>query len=341
MTLHRAVVAHVDGLSLRDGENSPHKQQGKIILFRLANWLDPLPSPSPLNVADLTVPRLDKFLRYRLSQPGQKGQLLSLATINKEIRYINAFTAWVAEDPIEWGLPSPWRVPTLRKRNEHWHMPRYLTAEQLVRVFDSTKFAKRPQIDGISPQEWWETLFLVAFTTSMRRGALFGVPRPTETDLQAKRLILPARLDKSRRDRVYPLTPLVCARIRRLPCRPGEPMFRWYDAQGRPTTSMRSMYHVMESFQKQAGISAADQSRLHVLRKSTVTHMLQQGAEPTTVQRQTGHSDLKVIMEHYAGELSDLQRAAVERLFIPPLLSDETEIMPAIDPDEPDPIASD
>lgn len=326
MSLQRAMLAYVEGLSAKEGEETKHQEQAKIILRRLVLWLgesppDVLPQAAAVrpidHPKDLSRTHFDAFLRHRRSQPGHKGQTLSEHTINKEITYIKGWLAWLEDDPLEHGLPADWRAPKIKKRKAAWHLPRYLDRPALDRAFLATRFATRPVLSDITAAEWWESLYLLAFMTSLRCGALLSVPRPSERDLEAQQLILPASLDKSGHERSYYLPPLLCSRIRRLPCRPGEPMFVWYTAKGKPATDLRSMYHHMEAFQNRAGIPKAEQNRLHVLRKSTVTHMLQGGAAPTTVQRQTGHTDLKVIMEHYAGDLGPLQREAVDKLYVP------------------------
>lgn len=356
MNLPDAVAAYLAGTCTHGGDlangETPHDQQKRIILVRMSNWLVQHRAESNLanifpvaSLASLSQFHLSAFVAFRRSQPGLMGGKLSVVTINKEITYIQMFLRYAAESPLDFRLPNGWKPPKLSrvkpKPHERRSVKRALDPVALDRVFRATEFATQPKYDGISAPEWWRALLLIAFTTSMRRRALFGCPRPSDSDLAARRLVLPAQFDKSNRERHYPLTPLACEMIRRLPCKPGEVMFRWVNRRGRPA-DLRSVYTVMESWQTAAGILKAEQSRLHILRRTHCTYLLEQGVDPVLVQRQLGHTDINVMMNHYAAsQLIDLRRDAVDQLYVPPSLLTQPRLPPPSDPYGADAVCSD
>ncbi|MES2793183.1 MAG: tyrosine-type recombinase/integrase [Planctomycetota bacterium] len=273
---------------------------------------DDTPSIWPISESrEMARHHISAFLGYRQQSPGRKkGAKISNATINKEIRYIRLFVKYMSEDKLGFGLPTEWQPPKISKVKDPIRLPRWLDERELDRYFRSTGFARRTVVPGVPAPQSWQALLLLGFTTAMRRRALFGVPRPSDAQLKRRELRLPAELDKSGVERIFPLSELACEVIARLPGLPGEPMFRW-------DGDYRSMYHELESMQTRAGIPPEQQNRLHVLRSSGATHMLKEGAPLSTVQRHLGHSTPQITERYYLGLLTDLQRSAVDNMYVP------------------------
>lgn len=315
MHLQAAVSAYLAGIKSQGRE---HQLQAKIILPRMAAWLVSQEAAEgehsiwPITSLDqLARHHLSAFLESRQHSPGKrKGSTLSNATINKEVRYIKLFLKYISEEKILFGLPERWEIPKLKKYRDPTRIPRWLNETELDMYFKSTRFARRTVVPGVPAPQSFQALLLLAFTTAMRRRALFGVPRPTVDQLRKRELRLPAELDKAGVERIFPLSDLTCEVISRLPGRPGEPIFYW-------SGNYRSLYHELESMQTKAGIPKEQQSRLHVLRSSGATHMIKEGAELSTVQRHLGHSTPQITEKFYLGLLTDLQRQAVNSLYVP------------------------
>lgn len=315
MRLDQAVVSYLAGI--RGG--GPHLEQAKISLNRLVRWLESPPQPRHRVVTelqDLTQQDLLEFIAWRRQNKGRKTANLSTFTVNKDVRYLRLLLAYVDSDRVTFALPSDWVRPKIKKVKEPKLRPRSLSEPQLERLFDSCQHARRPRLPQVEAPSWWRALYYLAFVTSMRRRALFNVPRPTDEDLAQSIIRLPAEFDKAGTERVYPMTPALCETIRKLPAKPGEPMFVW-DAD------FRSLYREMERMQEAAGIPKAGQSRLHDLRRSTAVHMLRGGAPVKTVQEQLGHSTSEILMKHYVEFETDQQRQAVNRLMVPKAVTQE------------------
>jgi integrase len=317
MQLGKSVEIYLSGLELLGGEE--HQEQAGIILKRFAVWME---RPDPENkhqvqkLQDLTTQNVNEFLAFRKRQPGlKKGSQLSTFTLAKEARYLKAFLTYCFDDKRTFGLAAEAFPPTVPKIKKPDVIPRALERTGLSNVFAACTHARYPIIPGITPPEWWFSLQYLAYITSLRRKGLFSLPRPTELELDQRILKLPHTGDKGKADRRFPLTDMAVELIRFLPVHPGERMFVWASKTGKH--DYRSFYAEYERMQRKAGIMGADQSRLHVLRKTSLTHMAEAGTQMATVQQHAGHTTVELTSKYYIGLLTAPRKAAVETLMVP------------------------
>lgn len=318
MRLGEGVELYLDSLK----EDSDHKEQAEICLKRFASWFEVPHDACKRPVAEIHELRrhdLIAYQRWRETQPGKKkGTQLSAFTVAKEFRYVKAWLQYTYDDRMMFGIPwdgnhvHPPAIPRIDKPDQ---VPRSLEIQQLDQQFRACEFARYPVIDGITPQLWWFSLLYLAYSTAMRRRALFTVPRPTEEQLLNTTLYLPYTGDKAKSDRFFHLTPLACELIRKLPARPGEPLFVWRSRWGR--RDFRSFYTEAQYMQERAGITGDQQARLHTLRKTSLTHMAMNGAELQTVQQQAGHSSPDITARYYLSRLTEQRKEAVATLAVP------------------------
>ena len=92
-------------------------------------------------------------------------------------------------------------------------------------------------------------------------------------------------------------------------------MFVWTSRRGR--SNYRSFYHQYERMQKQAGIADLQQSRLHTLRKTSLTYMARAGVGMSTVKEHAGHSDISITANYYIGVMDSPRKEAVAGLPTP------------------------
>lgn len=328
MQLGSAVAAYLSGLRLQGG--AEHLEQARIVLTRAVEWLGQphpelkVPFKPVHELTDLSTQALTEFLAFRKDSPGVKPQSkLSLFTLAKEARYLRCFLNSLASDPHTFGLPPGWLMPTIPKIRTPKKAPQALEAPDLDLTFEACQYATLPIVEGITAAQWWFTLLYLAYLTAMRRRALFAVPRPTEAHLDRQVLYLPAEANKNQRDQFFPLTPLACDLIRAMPARPGEPMFVWVGRCG--SRNFRTFYHEYGQIQRKAGILASDQSRLHSLRRTSLTYMARAGVGLSTVQQHAGHSDPKVTADFYLGSMTVPQTEAVKNLPTPKAMKSATK----------------
>jgi integrase len=313
MLLKEAVEIYLSGLRLPGGDE--HQEQARIILNRAVEWFatDHEHCKAVLELTDLRKQALIEFLAYRKTCRGiKKGSTLSQSTLSKEARYLKCLLNAISEDTEAYDLPETWVPPRVPRIKVPKKIPRALEHLDLDRVFRACENATLPQLEGITAVQWWFSLLYLAYLTSMRRRALFNIPRPTDQELDSMLLFLPASANKSNADQYFPLTRMACDLIRALPGKPGQPMFTWQSRRGRQ--NFRSFYHQYSQMQKKAGIADSDQSRLHTLRKTGLTYMARAGVGMSTVKEQAGHSDISLTANYYIGVMGDSRKDAVDNL---------------------------
>lgn len=262
-----------------------------------------------------------KYLARRKQDRGkQVGSKLSVATINGDIRYLNtAFSMALAptnQEPDRLGLAAPdWRAPHMPLLKEPKRRPRSLHENALQRLFAACTFATRPGLGD--PCVWWQTLFLVAYTTGVRCKALLMMPRPTDEDLADSVIRVPAECDKSLEERVFFCHPTVAGMIDRIPVDPGGRLFAWPHCR-------RYFYTQLHRFQDAAGTPRGEHGLPHDLRRTKATMLIRQGHSLPVVQREMGHADAAVTSKHYVGVLTNEQREAVKSLPMPSIAKKPT-----------------
>jgi integrase len=163
----------------------------------------------PAKLSGIKTQTVDAFIAERRKAIGRKGQPLSPATVNKELRHVKAALR-VAN---EWGyLPV---IPKVRMLREQEKMPRYMTDDHLAAIYDACGSAKFPAGLPYSPAEWWRGLLTFAYMTGWRISECLALRR-ADVDLEAARAITRAADNKGGRDASVPLAGIVVDHLRRL-----------------------------------------------------------------------------------------------------------------------------
>lgn len=308
MLWHAYKDAYLVWLSLHGGDLNVAKARDT--LGRFTRYVD------PLTLEQIDNPTYSRYLVRRRQDRGRCGAALSVATINGDIRYLNAaFSAALPPDdevPDRLGLieSDSWRPPRMKLMREPRKRPKCLTQDLLGQVFDACQHAQTPALSGISAPEWWFAFFLVCYLTGVRCKALLDLPRPTEEELQHGVLRVPAEKDKADGERCFFLTPEAVTTIRRIPASADGRLFAWPHCR-------RYFYTVLHRFQTRAGIPPTNHGLPHDLRRTKGTELVKLGCSLPLVQRELGHSNPAVTERFYIGQISEAQREAIAALPLP------------------------
>jgi hypothetical protein len=98
----------------------------------------------PAKLCGIKAQTIDEFVAARRTEKGRKGQPLSPATINRDLRNVKA----ALRTANEWGyLPL---VPRVRMLKEAEKLPRYVTAEHFAAIYGACDAARFPH--GLRPR---------------------------------------------------------------------------------------------------------------------------------------------------------------------------------------------
>lgn len=300
-----SVVKDLHLQSVRTYGGDRHVEKAMDVLGRFMRYMD------PIHFRDCTEFLVQEFLIRRKKDKGRKGEFLSPASLNCDVRYLNAFFKWAAErhenGELDLGVPDNWKQPKMKRFKETKRKPRSLTIEDLERLFQACDQAHLPKIPGIAPPDWWRAFWAVAYCTGLRCKALLEVRMPTPELMAEHVLPCPAESDKSSTERTSILTPVAVALIEKLNIEPGELLFAW--PCQRPW-----FYRTVHRFQDKAGIPRDAHALPHDLRRTKATMMIKSGAPLPIVQRQLGHASPEMTARCYVGQVSEEEREFVNRM---------------------------
>jgi len=165
----------------------------------------------PKRMATIKTATIDEFVAKRRQEDGlREGDLVSPATVNKDLRHLRA----VLRIAKEWGfLPE---VPRFRMLREPGKLPVFVTPEHFAAIYGACESAKRPDGFPFSAADWWRSLLVMAYMTGWRIGELLAVRRD-DLDLDAGQIITRAEDNKGKRDERVKLHPVVIDHLKKLP----------------------------------------------------------------------------------------------------------------------------
>jgi len=165
----------------------------------------------PSQVWRITTGTIADFTAKRRKDPGKKkGECISSATVNKDLRHIQAALALATE----WGyLP---RSPTFRKERELERIPRFMTTEHFQALYNVCETARFPKnIPNVSAGDWWRGLLYFIGLTGWRITSTLTLRRDC-IDLDASTVLSLAEENKGKRDQHIELHPALVVHLRRI-----------------------------------------------------------------------------------------------------------------------------
>jgi integrase len=152
----------------------------------------------------------DGIIADRRSEAGKKkGDLVSPATVNKDLRHLRAALA-VAQ---EWGYLST--LPKFRMEKTVKKLPRYMPGDHFAAVYTACEHATRPAGKPYLASDWWRGLLVAGYMTGWRIGELLALDRQ-DLDLDGGFAITRGDDNKGKRDERAALHPIVVAHLRKL-----------------------------------------------------------------------------------------------------------------------------
>jgi integrase len=165
----------------------------------------------PRHLSALTTARVDEFIADRRQERGKKeGDLVSPATVNKELRHLRAALA-VA---LEWGYLTA--LPKFRMEKVPRHLPTYIPGDHFAAIYKACDCARQPAGLPCPPSDWWRGLLVMGYMTGWRISDMLGLRRD-DLDLEAGVAITRAEDNKGNRDERVSLHPVVVEHLKRLP----------------------------------------------------------------------------------------------------------------------------
>jgi integrase len=175
----------------------------------------------PNRIDTIGAEEIDTFISKRKGEPGRNGNLISPATINRELRYIRAMLR-VAND---WGDLK--QVPRVRFLKQAEKLPTFVPPEHFAAIYEACEHAQKPHgIPNVQPADWWRALLAVAYTTGWRIGQIMAM-KWANIDLEKATALSLAADNKGRRDVLLPLRPEVVEHLRKLQGSFGTHVFAW------------------------------------------------------------------------------------------------------------------
>lgn len=277
-------------------ENTKHLKDWRTNDYRIDRNL--IPYFGEFNLRDITPEHVEGYRRMRL-EAKRFAKKISPLTTNRELALLKAmFTK-----AVDYGYASTNPVKRVKM------IPESDAAREriLTPAEERTLLEKAPQ--------HFRPFLIIALNTGMRRGEILNLKWP-QIDFE-KRLVHVIKT-KSSRNRIVPMNNMLYQTLRSMKT----------GANGTERVyPFKYVQYVFEKARTDAGLAGL---RLHDLRHTFATRLIQSGANPFTVQRILGHSTITMTMR-YVHPSEDLMRDAVtslERNFAQSLHNSETQPVP-------------
>ena len=165
----------------------------------------------PVRVFAITTAHVDDFIAARRQERGKRrGELVSPATINHDLRHIRTALA----KAVEWGYLA--RMPKVQMEREPHRLPLYVTGDHFAAIYAACDTARMPEGLPYPAADWWRGLLVLAYMTGWRIGDLLGLRRD-DLDLENGYAITRWEENKGKRDDRIKLHPVVVEHLKRLP----------------------------------------------------------------------------------------------------------------------------
>jgi integrase len=258
----------------------------------------------PRKVSGLSARHIGDFIAQRRQEPGSReGELVSAATVNKDLRHIKAALNMARE----WGyLPV---TPKFRMEKVLAKVPTYVSPEDFATIYRACeREARWPEDQPYPAADWWRALLVLGYMTGWRIGSIMALRRD-DVDLAAGTALSNAKDNKGKRDQLIPLHPVVIEHLKRLASF-SLLMFPWGHG-------LRHVFGEFERIQKAAGIrlkGRRDHYGFHDLRRAFAT-MNADKLTPDALQALMQHKDYHTTQGYIA--IARQLNPSVAALYVP------------------------
>jgi integrase len=276
---------------------------------------------NPKRIGAVKTQTIDEYRAKRRGDRGKKkGDLISPATVNRELRHLRA----ILKKAFKWGyLPA---MPDFQFEKEPRKLPRYITPEHFAAVYHACGVATEPDGFPFPPADWWRGLLITAYMTGWRINELLALRRD-DLDLEVGTAITRWQDNKGQRDERVKLHPVVVEHLSRLPG--FDPaVFPWNE-------NSRTLYVQFAAIQKAAGIKLPCRGNhkhtpfchvygFHDLRRAFAS-MNAEKLTPDTLQLLMRHKSYQTT-QRYINMFRQVD-AAVSALYVPDLTPAKTPLL--------------
>jgi len=214
------------------------------------------------------------------SQPKRK---ISPATVNRELALLKT----IFSKAVEWGRIPVNPLTKVKKFREDNVKERILTPEEAGRLIEAANTKLRP-------------ILTIALNTGMRRNEILSLIWRDVNFAASYIQIEPAKA-KSGKGRKVPMNALVVATLRTLPKRCS---LVFYNPETRDC--IKDIKTLFKTACKKAGIKGL---RLHDLRHTAASRMIEAGVDIATVSKILGHASIQMTMRYCHPTPENMQRA--------------------------------
>jgi integrase len=165
----------------------------------------------PVRVFAISTAHVDEFIAKRRLEPGKKkGDLVSPATVNKDLRHLRA----ALRKAKKWGYLK--EAPDFDMERAPKKLPRYVLGDHFALIYTACDKARMPEdLPNVSPADWWRALIVTGYMTGWRISDMLGLRRE-DLDLEAATAITRWEDNKADRDDRVKLHPVVVDHLKRL-----------------------------------------------------------------------------------------------------------------------------
>ncbi len=165
----------------------------------------------PARLFSITTETIDNFTARRRQERGKKGgDLVSPATVNKDLRHIKAALGKAKK----WGWLAI--LPEFEMERTPGKLPRWMTGEHFAAVYAACDKARMPDgLANVTAADWWRALLVMGYMTGWRISELLAVRRE-DVYLEAGTALTRAEDNKGNRDARARLHPVVVEHLRRV-----------------------------------------------------------------------------------------------------------------------------
>ena len=166
----------------------------------------------PIRLDRVKTQTIDDYVARRRTEPGKKkGDTVSPATINKELRHLKAVLN-VAHD---WEyLPT---APKIRMVKEAKKLVLYVSPDHFAAIYGACDEARLPRLNAehLNAIDWWRALITMCYMTGWRISEPLALRRD-DLDLKQGTAITRADDNKGKRDELVPLHSIVVEHLQKI-----------------------------------------------------------------------------------------------------------------------------
>lgn len=231
----------------------------------------------------ITPPMIEALKQEWLKTPTKHGRKRSPATVNRHLGVLSKIFSLAEDAELVESNPCK-RVRKFRLDNQRM---RVLSAEEEMRLFSA-----------LGKNELVKQIVQIALNTGLRRGEIFDLKW---FDLDFGRGLIQVRVSKSSRKRLVPMNETVRSLLNSLE-KTSEFVFP------SPKTNRR-LNQIKTSFRKAVDKAGLEDFRFHDLRHTAASRMAAAGADPFTLMKILGHSDIRMTARYTHATDAALKRA--------------------------------